>query len=291
MRISPRIDEWVKLYAGGMSVWAIAAQYGVSAPAVHAGIKRRGVQCRTISEAHTGMRCPWNSARQRKHVITNESAFERIDTEEKAYWLGFLMADGCVMVKAGSHRRHTLQVTLAEMDKSHLERFGEFIGATDYPIQVVHPKPPRQTTHSLAVISEKLVNDLIAVGCVPRKTTILEFPFTHVPSQLMRHLVRGFFDGDGTVTRFHGDRPHSTKASFACAAPNFVEGLCRTLLSDAGIVAGTYKIKRNKAFEVNVVRQEHVGWFYHYLYDNATVYLERKKCRFEELLGLDVEAG
>lgn len=49
--------------------------------------------------------------------------FENIDTEEKAYWLGFLYADGCVGSKESK-----VELSLAEKDLRHMEKFRSFIG-------------------------------------------------------------------------------------------------------------------------------------------------------------------
>ena len=50
----------------------------------------------------------------------NHKYFEVIDTEEKAYWLGFLYADGCVIkTKTGS----SLLLKLSVKDEEHLNLF------------------------------------------------------------------------------------------------------------------------------------------------------------------------
>ncbi len=66
---------------------------------------------------------------RRKYKL-NESFFEIIDSEEKAYWLGFLMADGSV--RAGQSQDGTghwnIRLSLATADKERIERFIEAIG-------------------------------------------------------------------------------------------------------------------------------------------------------------------
>ena len=48
----------------------------------------------------------------------NSNIFEKIDTEEKAYWLGFLYADGYVDPERGE-----IILGLAEKDKEHINKF------------------------------------------------------------------------------------------------------------------------------------------------------------------------
>lgn len=50
----------------------------------------------------------------RKYSL-NESYFEKIDSEEKAYFLGFLFSDGSVS-------KYSLNLSLAEVDKEILEK-------------------------------------------------------------------------------------------------------------------------------------------------------------------------
>lgn len=53
----------------------------------------------------------------------NENIFDVIDSEEKAYWLGFLFADGYI-----SSSKNTIELSLALKDKEHLEKFAKFMG-------------------------------------------------------------------------------------------------------------------------------------------------------------------
>lgn len=292
MRTSPRIDEWVKLYADGLSVWAIAEQYGVSATAVHAGLKRRGVQCRSISEAKIGRRQPYNAVAQRKYFVADERIFQHIDSEAKAYWLGFLLADGGVSTSVGSRpkfgehriRRHILAVTLSDVDRSHLEAFNAFLGST-YQLEGTHGKNSNPGVR-LAVCSEPLVEDLITHGCVPNKTFVVELPKDVLEPDLVRHVIRGYFDGDGSVTTYKTSEARTkAKASFTSGSLVLLEQI-KGVLNVAGIDGiGLYKSKQ-RAYSLDVRNKGDIPKFYHYLYDGATVFLERKKLKFEGYLGL-----
>ena len=44
--------------------------------------------------------------------------FDQIDTQEKAYWLGFILADGYL-----NTNKHMLRIKLGDKDKHHLEKF------------------------------------------------------------------------------------------------------------------------------------------------------------------------
>lgn len=117
--------------------------------------------------------------------------FEKINTEEDAYWLGFLYADGCVHSSPGDYK---IELSLKEEDYSHLEKYKKYIGRDNKISYRASSKSYRynfrdKNTHS----------NLIKLGCVPAKSLILNFPTKEqVPDELLRHFVRGYFDGDGS---------------------------------------------------------------------------------------------
>ena len=98
-----------------------------------------------------------------KNVLYN---FETIDTEEKAYWLGFLYADGSV----GSNDDR-IELGLAERDLHHIEKFRDFIGINN---KISYREKTK--SYRYAFKSQNCKQDLINKGCVPRKSLILKYP-------------------------------------------------------------------------------------------------------------------
>jgi hypothetical protein len=140
-----------------------------------------------------------------KKYSSDESIFEIIDTEEKAYWLGFLYADGNVRVQEyinGYQKRgYTVELRLHVEDIRHLYAFKEFTKTTS-PIKYEERKSNGLIRHQciLQIHSKKMCEDLIKWGCIPRKSLILNFP-KELPDELTPHFVRGYFDGDGHIKR------------------------------------------------------------------------------------------
>jgi len=129
-------------------------------------------------------------SQSRKLYSVRETVFEQIDTEEKAYWLGFLLADGYV---GDEHTgRGRIELWLSEKDKGHIEAFGEFLQST-YPIRA----DAKRKACGISIASDKMHDDLIRWGCVPRKSLVLRFP--PLPFPLCVHFIRGYFDGDGSA--------------------------------------------------------------------------------------------
>lgn len=128
--------------------------------------------------------------------IDHEDYFSKIDTVEKAYWLGFLCADGNVS-KDGKY----FQVKLHSRDEPHLKKLSSVIGYHGK----IH-KYPAVTNYGsyefvvLQVRSEQMNRDLVRHGCIPNKTVWLDPPLG-VPRGLHPHFIRGMVDGDGSLVR------------------------------------------------------------------------------------------
>lgn len=124
---------------------------------------------------------------------TNRDFFAEIDTPEKAYALGFVVADGAIH---GNGK--TVTIAVKESDADILAAIAEAI-TCDAPL---HPKISRsygveRRLMTLNLCGRKLVSDLAALGVHANKSFTATFP--PVPSELERHLVRGLWDGDGWV--------------------------------------------------------------------------------------------
>lgn len=123
----------------------------------------------------------------------NHDAFLCIETEEQAYWLGFLSADGWI----GGDR--IVGIGLARRDREHLQKFLDFVEC-DGAIcdSKANCNGRSYETSSASVTSRSMVSCLATHGVVPRKSLTLK-PWGG-PQHLMRHYWRGIIDGDGSVS-------------------------------------------------------------------------------------------
>src|SRR5688572_26837187 len=127
--------------------------------------------------------------RNRKYNL-NEQFFEKINTEEQAYWLGFLYADGCILErKIGQSALHVKLaeteplIKLAQSLKTN-RPIATYVSQNGYNIGKLY--------HTLTIVSDKIVQDLRQYGCVPRKSLTLKFP-NNLPEFLVSHFIRGYF--------------------------------------------------------------------------------------------------
>jgi len=191
----------------------------------------------------------------------NDDYFNRIDNEEKSYWLGYIAADGNVHNFKG-HLRFTL--TVASKDLDHLMKFKSHINAEN-PFQKY-----KSGARSLVLCSDKLCNSLIDKGITERKTFVLKPP-NKVPDDLIRHWIRGYFDGDGCINlRKDGinRRIHISGTKEVC---EFINSNIPFYCS----------IKKNKGiYCIRVNQQKAVRWTYNYFYLDSNVFMERKYEKF-----------
>jgi hypothetical protein len=119
----------------------------------------------------------------------DKSYFSEIDTPDKAYWLGFITADGSVDHKA-------LHIRLSTKDDTHLQKLLDSIGS-DASIEYTQNNHNRPCVR-IRVFSVELVRDLATHGILPNKTWTVK-PWSG-PFELERHFWRGVVDGDGWIT-------------------------------------------------------------------------------------------
>lgn len=208
----------------------------------------------------------------KKNVDSNY--FDIIDTEHKAYWLGFLTADGYLSNK------DTLELTLSEKDVNHIELFKKHLNS-EHNIYIkkcsLRNKVFKQCR--IAFTDHKIATDLRKYGINNNKTFNAYIPFNYIPNHLLRHYVRGLFDGDGSVYKSGDNRINVT---IVCTASIEMGNNLITCLFDNDI-SSTYSIdKRTKhnLYCININKTREIQRLFKWMYSDATIYLERKYKKF-----------
>lgn len=250
------------MYQGGLSTVKISKATGLSIGAVSYRLQKAGVKMRSNKE---------NSRR----YFVNHDYFEVIDTEEKAYWLGLMYADGHVV---SSYPK--VGISLHIQDKHHLEKFIKCLDS-NYPVNLYSATTSYGHTEYARIIitSEKMHKDLQRHGVLKHKSNILKFPTT-VPNHLLRHFMRGYIDGDGCISKGN-DWFYLGFVS----TPEFIEGAVSFLEDNLGKI----KYRTRKREEHHIVTDcrfntksgyEVLG----FLWDNNSICLERKWSKCIEVL-------
>lgn len=219
--------------------------------------------------------------REISRYAVNQNYFKKIDTANKAYWLGFLYADGCISLKNKDIKTggSLLEITLQADDVDILKRFKMSISSNS-PIKekLVKGKYP---SVRLCICNTEICRDLEKLGCTPKKSLTLTFPNkSQVPDDLIPHFIRGYFDGDGNVYR-GDDKNFSPKISFVgtkeflCEILNIAEnciGLTRVSMQQK---------KGNKSYQIQWGGFSNLKSWEEYLYNyEDIIYLPRKREKF-----------
>ncbi len=213
---------------------------------------------------------------------SNFNYFKNINTPEKAYWLGFIYADGC-LYKRDNHEG-LLSITLKSTEDNILIMFKNDIESENPILYGKCKKDENKYTEytNLAIVSDILFNDLYNLGCKPGKTYNLE-KLPNIDNLLLPHFIRGFFDGDGSIYKI---KNKYIRYGFSIVGTsNFINNLNNYLSNELSIKFGLYKDKRSKdLYSMRTTKRKELIKLYNYLYNNATRYLKRKKDIFENLL-------
>ncbi|WP_243525718.1 LAGLIDADG family homing endonuclease [Bacillus pseudomycoides] len=216
---------------------------------------------------------------QRKNKFTyNNDFFRCIDTEDKAYWLGFLYADGYLDVPDNK-----LVLETKYDDREHLKKLINHL----CPQKIYKKKTIEKfgNVYDSAFVyfnSPEIVGDLINIGCTGVKTFTLEFPKGRISPELLRHFIRGYFDGDGSVLPIK-DR-YGVYVEY-CGNEGFLNDLqiyFKSIIEEYTVVKLSPK---GKAFTFRKGGNEVSFDLYKYMYKDATVYLDRKYQRFVDSYG------
>lgn len=196
----------------------------------------------------------------------NRNAFEKIETEEDAYILGFILADGYIC-----ESRTCLRIKLHNRDEDILEKINKYL-ESDNPIKhQIHSK----TKNIISLIefnSSQIIKNLKDKGLCQAKST-KEVPYYDISKNLMKHYIRGIFDGDGFIKK-------NAKQIGVCGSKEVLDFIMN-YFKEIDLV-DTSKMTNNPRFDKtsNIYRLSFCGQnainVINYLYKDSKIYLNRK---------------
>lgn len=207
----------------------------------------------------------------------NESWFNNIDSEEKAYYLGFFITDGNVCLTAKN--AWICSLTQNEQDKYILEQWLKLIGSNR------KIGNDGRGCYQAAIVSQTMAKDLKQYGVIPNKTDT-----TYLPSlslELMPHLIRGILDGDGSIeAHWHlfPDGRYRFKHKIAFSGSYQLMNDINTFLNqqlNLKIQKEVYQYNNKLLSEIQYTNYDDIEKIGDYLYNNANIYLFRKKEKYD----------
>jgi len=224
---------------------------------------------------------------RRKYEI-NEDYFKIIDTEKKAYFLGLMYADGCVMTRKNIELS---KIALVTEDDYILEEFKKDTNAT-YPF--FYYKRSKLNSNwkdvtEFTIGNKNFTKNLINLGCGFKKSNHLKFPKEDIlPLEFRSHFIRGYFDGDGSIC-INKNRKNKKVLRFEGTFEFLIE--LQKVFNQELNTTFTKIQKRHKDRPSNAYTLQYYGSisnnncnvFYEYMYKNASVFLKRKHDKFKNI--------
>lgn len=238
--------------------------------------KEFNVSHKTIAKVLDKQGIPRTGISRRKYQI-DEKYFDKIDNPNKAYILGFLYADGY-----NSLDKSTLSIALQEEDKYILEFMRkelnsekplEFLDYSNKYNNGYHYK----NQYRLTIFNKHICETLNKIGMVQNKSLILTFP--DIDESLYSHFIRGYFDGDGSVS--------FSESSSNCIVTitstiEFCSTIKEILKNTININTGIYNASNKNGITkvASISGKFQVEKFGQFIYKDANHYLQRKYDKF-----------
>lgn len=227
-----------------------------------------------------------------KRKTINDDYFENINTDTKAYLLGFFVADGCISMNSNCKNSYNLSIGISEEDRYILEIYkneicpDNKISITNYKKGAINRKPVSR----LKWTSTKMKKCLESYNIRERKTYDFSFtfPFNEIDSKYIYAFMRGFFDGDGQIS--YNDSSKQFTFAFYGTSKLLLKQIGEIFKKDFNInYIIDESLKSNVVlyclrFNSNQKRKVFIEKLYEKFYNNAEIFLIRKKLKFERYL-------
>ncbi len=247
----------------------------------------------------------------RINYVANFNFFDNIDTPQKAYWLGFIWADGYISKrerivtnskKNKTRLEYNLKLALKESDASHVQKFINDIDG-NYPVHIYNSSGfdrNNTTTEARAFITNKYMCSKLYedYGIIPRRHEVDKI-IRAIPERLYKYFILGVFDGDGSFTSYHCGRDCKLNVCFGGSEEllRFIENVLIT----QNVVSSIGENKHRK------LQERHKGrdgtWrtlpfagvsqgskILRWLYEDSVIYLDRKYEKYKKLASQNFRA-
>lgn len=260
--------DWLETAYQTQGSSSIAKKFGIDDSTIIYWLKKFQIPIRTRKES---LQIKFYNRRS-----FDRQYFKIINSPDKAYWLGYLIADGTMREYMPKHYQTCLELGIK--DKQVVENFAKDI-KLDIKIQYT------KTKARLIITDTEFASYLLFLGMIPRKTGKEQYP--NIPSKFNRDFIRGYFDGDGCI-RFTIKPRVRSKFHIVCANYDFLLNIKTILEKEANVVfspAALHKkyTKDTKVWELETANLPNIAKIYDYLYP-AKRFLKRKKSKFDQFL-------
>ena len=236
----------LQMYLEGKSTYEIAKKYSYYAKSVRNFLTEKGIKTQSMQEF----------ANKRRFV--KENSFSE-KTNETLYWLGILATDGCIS-KDGR-----VSLSFKTEDEEHLTKFSGYLKSSLSICRSIHCKNGGLMS-KVSFRNKKITETLNNYGITNNKSFTLK-----INTEITFDFLRGVIDGDGSIDS------KRRRIRIVSASREFIEQLSKFLISNT-INHKVYNFSPKKnLYEICIQQQETLLKLINNLYNNATVFLDRKQ--------------
>lgn len=268
--IIDNLNEIQNLYENGMCLTKIGEKLHIDRKTLAKLFKDNGIKTRDGFEY------------VRKYPI-NEHYFDLIDTEEKAYMMGFIYADGNNLFK-----NNRISIQLSSIDEEILNKFSYMVYG-----QIVLNKNKRTNKDgkifeytTLNIFNHHISQHLASLGVVERKSHKIIFP-EWLDKNLYRHFIRGLIDGDGWIyLPKKEDNRNSPNVGLICTRKmnDFLKDFFEKELGLKSYLTKANKQNFDVMCEIRIKNYHRCKIFLDWLYLDSNIYLDRKYQIYQNFL-------
>lgn len=255
----------------------LAQKYNIRETSVSRNLKRRGIKIRNGGRG--------NAEFQRKYNY-NQDYFDKIDCEDKAYFLGLLYADGY-----NNQKNATVAISLQEDDKSILVSFSKCTQSTRKIVRINHYKKQKKgkPQYRFLLQGRKISDRIAELGCYQKKSLTLKFPTEEqVPNHLLRHFIRGVWDGDGCHS-YDSGKYFKIYASLVSSI-SFCNSFESLIKEKFNLTIHKYLVGKNKkTIRIMFSNRNSIINFLSWIYDDSNFYIQRKYDKYLKIKKINSE--
>ena len=221
------ISRIAKLYEEGQSTREIAENFLISTRTIRKRLEERGVELRPLDEA-INLALSRGRDKNRNSINANIKLdfFEQM-TVELVWFLGAICSDGSIGSNYGPNKS-TRSFSLASIDRDFVEKLGALVGLSpSKSMSSTYDKP----IWALRCSNKHFVNHLKGLGIHSNKSSTVTIPEA-IPPELIRHFIRGYFEGDGCVSKTSKD---TLKFSLSSKSEKLIRSVAEVLFEQARI--------------------------------------------------------
>ena len=229
----------------------------------------------------------WERAKKKTRYNCNENYFDNIDNEHKAYWLGFLFADGYILSKKerGLNESQSFGFSISVQDIELFEKFKQDLNS-NHPVNIYNVNTGFKTDKSygrILITSQHMVDSLKILGMTENKTYTVKMP--NIPLELIPHFIRGYSDGDGSIIISHLKSGEIKYEWTITSTKEMCQSILKYVEKPELKLSQRWPDRNLNNWTLNISGNKQVPLILSKIYNNATIFLERKYKKYAEMQG------